>query len=269
MPQSRCARFWLPAVCLVLLPLHPLAAQTAAAPPATPLFNAPANQKARAVAEQAVVALGGQAYLQARDHSGHGRIYSFDREGDLDSAGTVFWSFSRFPDADRIELTKQRDVVYIYNGEQGWQVTYRGVEPLKARQIREHDDLVQHSVEQVLRNWLRDPQTLMLDKGISLIEQRQVELVNFFNKRDMEVTIAFDLNTHLPVNETWKRRDPDGDEPISVSLSFGNYQMVEGINTPFEVQRYEDGKRTQQRYYQSASYVPLADSLFAPPVKHR
>ena len=187
----------------------------------------------------------------------------------MDSAGTVFWNFSRFPDADRIELTKQRDVVYIYNGEQGWQVTYRGIEPLKTKQIAEHSDLEQHSIDQVLRNWLRDPQTLMLDKGISLVEQRQVEMVDFFNKQDQEVSIAFDLTSHLPVSETWKRRDPEGDGMTTVSLSFGNYQVVDGVNTPFEVQRYEDGKRTQQRYYLAVSYTPLADKLFVAPVKPR
>ena len=32
----------------------------------------------------------------------------------------------KFPDKERSELTKKRDVVYIENGDQGYEVTYKG-----------------------------------------------------------------------------------------------------------------------------------------------
>ena len=40
--------------------------------------------------------------------------------------GTLFWSFWKAPDKERVELTKQRDVIYIHTGDKGYEVTYKG-----------------------------------------------------------------------------------------------------------------------------------------------
>jgi len=37
-----------------------------------------------------------------------------------------FWRFVEFPDKERIELTQQRDIAYIYAGNKGYEVTYKG-----------------------------------------------------------------------------------------------------------------------------------------------
>ena len=77
-------------------------AQSAAAPQDN-------STKAKALIDQAIQALGGSAYLNSQNISQQGRTYSFHR-GEATSAGTLFWRFVKFPDRERIELTKQRDV---------------------------------------------------------------------------------------------------------------------------------------------------------------
>ena len=59
-------------------------------------------------------ALGGQAYLNVQDSSQEGRTYSF-HHGQPNSLGVLYWRFSKFPDKERIEFTKKRDVAYVYN----------------------------------------------------------------------------------------------------------------------------------------------------------
>src|SRR5690242_8314923 len=71
-------------------------------------------RKAKALLDQMVQALGGQAYLNIQDISQQGRTYSF-YHGQPNSVGTLFWRFYRYPDKERIELTKQRDVAFVYN----------------------------------------------------------------------------------------------------------------------------------------------------------
>src|SRR5438067_2979653 len=61
--------------------------------------------KARAILDQAIQALGGQAYLNIEDTTQEGRAYSF-HHGEPNSLGTLFWRFKKNPDKDRLELTK-------------------------------------------------------------------------------------------------------------------------------------------------------------------
>src|SRR5262252_3269615 len=78
----------------------------AASPPAS--AKAPEQQnadKAKALLDQMVNALGGNAYLNIEGISQEGRSYSF-HNGQPNGVGVVFWRFYRYPDKERIELTK-------------------------------------------------------------------------------------------------------------------------------------------------------------------
>ena len=108
-------------------------AQSEMAPPAQSIpVDQENSRRARAALEKAIQALGGQAYLNIQDISQEGRTYSF-HHGRPNSLGIVFWRFYKFPDKERIELTKQRDVVYVYNGDKGYEVTYKGPHPQDPR----------------------------------------------------------------------------------------------------------------------------------------
>src|SRR6476646_6084977 len=112
-------------------------------------------RKARAIIDQGIKALGGDAYLNFSDLSSEGRRYSFHR-GQPNSLGTLFWRFQKYPDRDRVEFTKKRDVLRIYNGDKGYEVTYKGVRNLEMK-----DDLEpylrrrHYALNVVLRDWLK------------------------------------------------------------------------------------------------------------------
>ena len=76
--------------------------------PTAPSQSIPVDQKnvlkAKAVLDQAIQALGGQAYLDIQDISQEGRTYSF-YHGRPSSYGVVFWLFYKYPDKERVELT--------------------------------------------------------------------------------------------------------------------------------------------------------------------
>src|SRR5579871_3503314 len=101
-------------------------ANSADAPPAS---SVPVDQesatKARTLLNQMIEALGGQAYLDIHDVSQEGRTYAF-HHGTPEGAGILFWRFYKYPDEDRVELTKKRDVIYIYRGDEGYEITYKG-----------------------------------------------------------------------------------------------------------------------------------------------
>jgi len=94
---------------LFLLILNVCCAAQATAPPA----GSPSSQsipvaqenaaKARALIDQAILALGGQAWLNIQDTTQQGRTYSFHRN-EATSAGVLFWRFVKFPDKERVEV---------------------------------------------------------------------------------------------------------------------------------------------------------------------
>lgn len=83
--------------------------QPATAAPLTAEANA---QKGRALLNKMIAALGGQAYLTYTSKTEMGRGYGF-YQGEPNSVGTEFWRFWKFPDKERVELTKKRDVIQI------------------------------------------------------------------------------------------------------------------------------------------------------------
>ncbi|HZP18051.1 MAG TPA: hypothetical protein VFB00_08805, partial [Terriglobales bacterium] len=172
----------------------------------------PADQesirKARTVLDQGIQALGGQAFLSWKDLTTEGRSYSFHR-GEPNSLGTLFWRFKRYPDKERIELTKKRDVIEIFNGDQGYEITFRGV-----RSLDEKDELAPYlrrrrfSLDVVLREWLNQPGIALFYEGRTVAAQKETEQVTIMNAKNEAVTLNFDVSTHLPVKKSFNWRDP-------------------------------------------------------------
>jgi len=135
-----------------------LSAGAQTAPAAAP-GNPPADensQKARALLNQAIEALGGQAYLNYQDMQQQGRTYLF-YHGQPEGGGTEFWLFWKAPDKERIELTKKRDVIYIHNGDKGYEITYKGTRAEEEKDLKDYLQQREFSLTNVLRRWSRDP----------------------------------------------------------------------------------------------------------------
>ena len=88
----------------------------------------------------------GRPGLLIRTVEQQGRSYSFF-QGRPSSAGTLFWRFYEYPDKERRELTKQRDVVYIYNGDKGYEKTFKGTAADEDKTLQEVLRRRQHSLE--------------------------------------------------------------------------------------------------------------------------
>src|SRR5208282_909581 len=89
-------------------------------------------RQAHDLLEQAIQALGGEAYLNIHDMQEQGRTYTF-YHGRPSSNGVFFWRFLEFPGKERIELTGQRDVAYVYNGTRVTRSPTRARKPSKRR----------------------------------------------------------------------------------------------------------------------------------------
>ena len=186
-------------------------AQTDSAPPAQSIPVDQSNvRKAKAVLNQTIQALGGQAYLNIQDISQEGRSYSF-YHGRPNSLGILFWRFYKFPDKDRIELTKQRDVIYVYKGDKGYQITYKGSQPQDPKDLAEYLRRRHFSLDWVLRKWLSEPGVGLFYEGQTVTEEKPVEQVTVMNAKNEGVTLYLSTDDHLPV----KKAIPGGMRPTS------------------------------------------------------
>ncbi len=238
-----------------------VAAQSSASTAANPL-QTPNAQKARAILQQCIQALGGQAWLNVRDMEQQGRTYSYfhDRPS---GQGTVFWRFWKYPDKDRIELTKQRDVVYINNGDKGYEVTYKGTAPMEDKPLADYNRRRRHSLEVVLRQWLNQPGTALFYDGPAVAEQKPADSVTLLNAGNDAVTLYIDTHSHLPIKKTFEWRDPIDHLKNTEGEAFNNWRPVQGIMTPHSVMRSHNGEATNLRFITEVRYnAGLPDSMF-------
>jgi hypothetical protein len=252
---------------ILLLPTLILAtfAQTEMAPPSQSIPVDQENaRKAKAVLDQTIQALGGSAYLNIQDMSQEGRNYSF-YHGRPNSLGIVFWRFYKFPDKDRVELTKQRDVVYVYNGDKGYEVTYKGARPADAKDLTDYLRRRKYALDWVLRRWLAEPGIALFYEGQTVTEGKSVDQVTVMNGHNEGVTLYLDINDHLPVKKTFSWRDPTDKQRNVEDEVYDNYKVIQGIPTPYTVTRYFNGDMAGQRFMSSVGYNQgISDSQFQP-----
>jgi hypothetical protein len=220
------------------------------------------SRKARALLKQMIDAMGGQAYLNIQDMEQEGRTYSF-YNGQPSSVGTIFFRSWKFPDKDRTQFTKQRDVALVYSGDKGYEITYKGTAAAEPEQLREHIRRRNHSLDYVLRVWMPDPKTALFYDGTAVAEQKHCDSVTLMNAQNDAVTIFIDTNTHLPVKKTFEWRDPTDRLKNLEGEIFDNFRMVQGVLTPHTILRTKNGDTTNQRFLTVVRYnVGVPDSLF-------
>jgi hypothetical protein len=239
--------------------------QEPSAKPVTAQSNA---QKARALVDQMIQALGGQSYLTVQDYYAEGRSGSFHNETMV--ASILYYRFWKWPDIERTESTKQRDVVRLYLGEKAYEITYKGIRPLdpeKDEKVKQAIIRWHYSLETVLRGWLTQPGTLLLDEGPSISEGQMAEKVTIINAKNESVTLLVSPETHLPLEKRFFTRDPryrDRDEEDTI---YGNWKVIQGINTPRVMLTRRNGETIFQEITLNITYnTHPSDSLFDPAV---
>ena len=247
--------------------LHPAAAQEP--PPGTSQSQAavPADQentrKAKAIVDQGIEALGGKAYLTIRDREQQGRIYGFHHG--RESGGGVFWSFAEFPDKERVELTKERDIAELYIGDKAYEITYKGAHPIEEKTRLDYMRRHRFSLDIVLRTWINDPGVIFLYEGPAIAAQHSSDQVTLINSHDESVTLYFDTDTHLPVKKSFTWRDPVDRQKNLEEEVYENYRQVSGVMAPYNVTRFFNGDMSNQRFLNSVTINQgLDEAMFDP-----
>jgi hypothetical protein len=235
-------------------------------PQAAPAISADEEnaRKAKAIIEQGIQALGGQTYLTIRDREQQGKSYTL-HHGRSEGPGAQFWSFGQFPDKERFEVTKERDIVELYVGNKGYEITYKGVHPMDEKDIGEYLRQRRFSLETVLRTWVNDPSVVLLFEGNAIAAQHSALQVTLVNAKNESVTLYFDADSHLPIKKSYEWRDPVDRQKNLEEEVYDNYRSVSGIMAPYNVTRYFNGDMSKQRFFFSVTINQgLDQAMFDP-----
>ncbi len=260
----------------------PASPAPAAAPPAINLNDSDNARKAQALLDQAVDALGGQPYLTYENRSEEGRYYPL-YHGRTESTGIPYRYYVEYPDRDRFEVLKTKDIhvlpgsidiggvkvknkadlVLIHNGNKGYETTYKGTAAQDKLDLENYLRRRQHSLEWVFRKWLRDPKVALFYDGASIVNGKVTEGVSLLNNQDDSVKVFLDQNSHYPIKISYSWRDPKDKQKNVEDEVYDSYKLVQGIWTPHSITRYFNGETSQQRFVSIASYnQTLPDSMF-------
>ena len=222
------------------------------------------SDKAKAIIEQGIEALGGQIYLTIRDREQQGRGYGF-HHGNPTGGGGPFWSFSQFPDKERVEFTKERDIAQVFVGDKGYEITFKGPHPVEQKDLDDYLRRRRFSLERVLRLWVNDPGVVMLFEGNAIAAQHPAYQVTLVNAQNESVSLYFDTDSHLPIKKSFEWRDPVDKQKNLEEEVYENYRPVSGIMAPYNVTRYFNGDMSNQRFLNTVTInQDLDPAMFDP-----
>jgi hypothetical protein len=220
--------------------------------------------KAKEILGQAVAALGGPVYLNARDLDCSGRLAQFESSGAV--GGYVQTRILKeFPDKYRVELDsktfitdiygipinkKGHHIVNVYAGDHAWTLNSdQGVSELEPQALTDYQEQLKGEINMILRYRLNDDSLIFRYGGSDITDTKQVDWVEITDRDRRMVRVAIDKRTHVPVRTTVTTRNPVTGETQETARTYSNYRLLDGIMTPLQLSVFVNDRQVSQLFY--------------------
>ncbi|MEQ1473979.1 MAG: hypothetical protein ABLQ96_09155, partial [Candidatus Acidiferrum sp.] len=168
----------------------------------------------------------------------------------------------RYPDKHRTDYSKKRNIIDLFNGNEGWTMDRGGVSEEPAGAVSDFQTLVKHSVENLLRTRLKDKNLNLTYAGRDIIDMRPVDWVEIADEQ-RTLRLAVDRTSHLLLRSMVTGVNPDTQERTEETTIYTNYQRKDGVMIALQVSRERDGRRFYQAFYENCNFNPhLAEDTF-------
>ncbi len=234
------------------------------------------EQHGKRLLDEMVQALGGDAWLNKRTSYSEGQVAAFF-SGQPTGSVIRFVQYKRFADATSPELTRiefltvrgmiapgmKKDVAHLWTADNGYEVTYKGQSALPEKQVADFMRRRSHSLEEVMRTWVKAPGVVIVADGQGMRDRHAVDKVSILSANNDAVEIEIDQNTHLPLQRSFEWRneqfkDHDVDEEV-----YGDWRVFDGVATPMNMTSYRNGDMAAQTFYTKVSFNrPMSDELW-------
>jgi hypothetical protein len=232
------------------------------------------QERGKRVVNEALAALGGDAFLHMQDRVETGRAYSFyNAQLSGLSVATVYTRYL-VPVPGKLSLRarqnfgkKQDEGFMLFNETGAWEVNYHGATPLEDQQFKNYQESGVLSILYILRQRLSEPGLAFYSQGSDVFENQPVEMVDITDADGRTVTVYFSRSTKLPLRQSFRRRNPIyGDFDTEVT-AFAKYHTAGGgVLWPYDVRRERNGDKIFEMYSETVEINQnLGDELFAMP----
>jgi hypothetical protein len=219
-------------------------------------------KKAHALLEEMIAKLGGPAYLSVRDSVCNARLSQFGNNGDL-SGYEVITDFWKLPDKNRTEYFKKKNIIELFNGNQGWTMDRGGVQEQPESAVEDFQEQIKGDLDNLLRFRLHEEGMSFRFGGSDVVDLRQVDWVEIVDRDRRTFRIAIDRLLHLPVRSFVITRNPVTRERTQEVTTYSNFHPQDGVETPFQLARERDGRKIFQAFFSDCKYNSgLTDDMF-------
>lgn len=234
-----------------------------------------AQQRGKRVVDDALKAVGGNAYLAMQDRVESGRAYSFYRENleGLSIAKIYTRYLAPVPGKpsvrERQNFGKDEYAGILFNEQGAWEITFRGARPLEPKRVENWRDGTIRNIFYILRQRLNEPGMDFYSRGSDLYENIPVEIVDITDADGLTVTVYFNQLTKLPSRQVLKRRNLDYKDFDNEETLFAKYRNVGGgVMWPMSIRRQRNGEKLYEMYSESVQInKSLKDDIFTLPAK--
>ncbi|HWC97298.1 MAG TPA: hypothetical protein VG456_11125 [Candidatus Sulfopaludibacter sp.] len=232
------------------------------------------QDRGKRVVNEAIAALGGDAFLHMQDRVETGRMYSFYREQISGFSSAIIYTRYLPPSPDKLAVRereifgkKQDEGSLLFTEDGAWDITFHGARPFDDQRWNNYLDATRRNIFYILRERLNEPGMMLYSQGSDFYERMPVEIVDITDAAGVTITVYFDKTTRLPIRQTSRKRNPqfkDFDNEVSI---FGKYRDVgSGVKWPYDVKRERNGEKLYEMYSDAVEVnKSLKDSLFALP----
>jgi hypothetical protein len=251
------------AVCLGLISSAATAASLhAQQAPSSPLPSR-ISPKAQELLDQAVQALGGQAFLTFKNISTTGRVFAFSN-GQM--AGVEpFKSTYEPPDKRRFSYGKGKPVILFNNGKEAWELDQYGLVHQLPEQVRQWKIANHYSLDNLFRTVIKEAGVLILDHGVDFVANQPAYVIDIIDAQDVHIRLYLHKSDHLPLRVTYRVKNPitqDWDDYVD---DYSNFERFDGVMTPMNISRTLNGDRIGQTFRSGARYnVAVPPNYFEP-----
>lgn len=228
-----------------------------------------APNPAMKVIDQAIEAMGGDAYRNVRSSASQGRLFTFSKRG---KGFAMYHDWTVYePVKSRFQLGEgKRQYVEIYNEElkKGWTLEGEAdVSEQPEEAVKSFFESVSVDFDVLLHSRLDEEGMSLFYYGPDDIEgAKGLEAVEFIDRTNNSAVVYFDRDTHLPSRIETYFTDKMGVRHQREQTR-SNWHVIEGVNVAMNLETYTDGERSSQTFIQQITFNPeLTSSLFEKPV---
>lgn len=230
------------------------------------------DEKSQTIINQAITALGGQAYLNVQSVLGKG-FYSDFKDGAA-QVPSKFVDYLVYPDRERTEFTLSGvKTIQTNDRATGWMFdgSVKKISDQSPAQVEEFKRTMRASVENILRGWWRNE-----GGTVKYVGRREAglakrnEAIRLTYPDGFWVEYEFGAKDGMPAKVIYKRMRKDMDLAEMVETTEEDYLRsfvnIDGVNAPWVIDHFVNNKQTSRINYESVQFnQKFPEAIFAKP----